>query len=293
MDYSTLSDIPLELPPQPALLGARRLLFGNPVARLVATQYAALADVRRSQAKTARSLSLANAEATNVSGFGSGYGYENEIREVEVALAYKKEIDDGFPPPSDSRQLYEHADQVLSRLLVSRPVERVIDFGVSYAYTDARLAQTHRGVQFVGVDRSVLTKALNEHAFQSAGDNLAFVASDIFAYLESGAPRSALWHMRTGVLLPKSFLAMLYAAAVRAGVEHICLFEPIGLSRQTMQPYRFSDMDQPSVALRDGMYIHNYTGLLTNAGFTVQRADLIKMDHPHKDVKILSITASR
>ncbi len=69
--------------------------------------------------------------------------------------------------------------------------------------------------------------------------------------------------------------------------------EPIGLSRQTLEPYRFSDEDQPSVALREGMFIHNYPGLLTQAGFRVTRAELLTLGHQHADIKIVSVTGER
>jgi len=259
----------------------------------VTAQTLSLRSRRALEDKSRASFALANASDENAAAFGSRFGYEDDLREMAVTIAYKKEIDDGFPQPSDSPHLYRHAEEVISSLVADSVIKRVINFGVSYAHVDAIVAAKFPALRVVGVDRSVLTKAYNERHF-SRLPNLDLVASDIFDYLRTIGPGdSLLWHMRTGLLLPKPFLSKLYRAAAESGVKHICLFEPIGLSRQTMEPYRFPDSDQPSVALRDGFYIHNYPGILAAAGYRVNRAELIKMAHPHPDVKILSITASR
>lgn len=293
MDYSHLSDIPAVLPPAPRFQRLRRLLFDNPLARVVASQHAGLKEIDALAEKTRRSIGKANADIGEDQAFESGFGYEDDIREVAVALAYKKQIDEGFPGKSDSKLLYQHVDQVLSERIANSKVSRVLNFGVSYAYCDAVLAAKFPNVTFTGTDRSTLTKALNEQCFGHLR-NMEFIAGDIFEHLKTHDLRDTLlWTMRTGLLLPKPFLARLYAAAAAAGVTQVTLIEPIGLSRETMKPYRFSDDDQPSVALREGMFIHNYPGILKRAGFTVERAELIRMDHPHPDVKILSITAKR
>ena len=294
MDYSHLSDIQVVLPPEQRFAWLRRALFGNPVAARVAAQHRAVQARNAKEKKTRDSVRLANAGVQNAAEFGSGYGYEDDLHEVSVAINYKKEIDAGYPGPSDSRNLYKNAEQTIASLIdQSRsPIDACIDFGVSYAYTDSLLAARFPTTRFIGLDRSVLTKALNQRYFGHQ-NNLDILATDIFDYLDKVTHECAiLWTMRTAAVLPKPFLERLYQAARGAGVKHICLFEPIGLSRETLQPYVFSDRDQPSVAYRHGMFIHNYPGILKSAGYTVNSATAVAMGHPHPDVKIISIIAS-
>lgn len=295
MDYAKLSEIPAHVQSR-KYLGLRKFLFGNRLAQFISANAVLVQSVQRSEEKTRRSIGLANESGESAAEFGSGFGYEDELHELAIAFRYKKEIESGFKLPSDSRLLYEHAERVLSQLInthrTGRPVRQVLNFGVSYAYTDNMLAAVFPDVQFIGVDRSRLTKAMNETEFPNS-PNLQFVASDVFDVLKAGAfADGCLWHMRTALLLPKPFLKSLYAAAAKAGIRHICLFEPIGISRQTLRPYQFSESEKPSVALRDGFFIHNYPHLLKEAGFAVERAELVATGHPHPDIRILSITAT-
>ncbi len=215
MNYAHLSQIPKVLPPAPRWMPLRRLLFGNRLARRIGAQAEALAAMDALEAKTAHSIPMANADLP-ASEFGSGYGYADDLREVAVAIQYQREIEAGFPDGGDSQGLYTHAQRILSDLIIRQAAPTVVDFGVSYAYVDATLAAAHPSVQFVGVDRSVLTKALNDRAF-SALANQRIIAGDIFEVLQHERfDGGILWTMRTLLLLPKPFLARLYRAAAAA-----------------------------------------------------------------------------
>ena len=124
--------------------------------------------------------------------------------------------------------------------------------------------------------------------------NMQFIADDVFQSLKKNKFDDGLFfHVRTLVLLPKVFIERLYEAVAQAKFQYIVCVEQIGISRQTLQAYQFSEEDQPSVAYRDMMYIHNYPALLKRAGFSVVRSEIVKTDHPHEDFHLLSITAKR
>lgn len=272
----------------------RRALFDNQMAEWIARNVSLINGYKEEEKNTLESVRRANALTACPAEFTSGYGYDDDLMEVGVALKYKKEISVGFDPTSDSLYLYQLAIEKVSDFLSAEETTpaTVVNFGVCYAYTDSILARKFPQTQFVGVDRSMLTKALNEAEFADL-PNIKFVASDINALLKNQKfHNGCLLHMRTAIYLPKQFVGDLYKLAAGAGIKKVVCIEPIGLSRQTFKPYHFSDEDQPSVVLRGRLLIHNYTGLLREAGFEIQSAELIKMAHPHPDVKTLCITAS-
>jgi hypothetical protein len=294
IDFNALSNLPPPCINKSKFYTLKKIIFKNAITKYIAAHYEWIVNSEKMSEITLQSFKMANlSPSQNAGEFGSGYGYDDEIREVAVAIQYKKEIDAEFQSMPDSSSLYRHVDEVISKLISEdSTINKVIDFGVSYAHTDALLAEKFPSIKFVGLDRSILTKAFNEQYFSHL-TNLELIASDIFEYFSKhNCNNSIFWTMRTTLLLPKDFLLKLYAEAFKAGVKYICLFEPIGISRETMKPYQFSYNDQPSVGLRDGMFIHNYPGILRSSGYSVHRAELINMRHPHPDVKVLSITAS-
>lgn len=215
------------------------------------------------------------------------------MSELQVAVKYAKQIQDGFKAPSESAKLYAHLDTVLSDLLRSNKIQTVLNFGVGYAHIDSLLASKFPYIQFIGTDRSRLTKTYNEMHFSHL-QNLHFVADDIFRFLDMEKERfkgGLFLTARMLLLLPKPFIEKLYKAVAQAGFRYVVCVEQAGISRQTLQCYRFSEDEQPSVAYRETMFIHNYPALLKNAGYSVSRAELIKTDHPHEDYRFLSITA--
>jgi len=222
--------------------------------------------------------------------FGSGFGYENATEELKCVMSYNQEVAENFKSPGESRKLYDHAQTVLKPLLSK--VQRLINFGVSYAYIDSLLAIQFKNVEFIGIDRSKFTKMYNEHCFNI--ENLKFVAGDIFDFLEDRTSTDDIFfHTRTLALLPKSFITKLYTKVQESNFKYIVGMEQIGISRQTGKPYEFSLDDQDSVIYRGPMFIHNYPWLLSQAGYKILNIELVKTDHSHLDYRILSFVAKR
>ena len=222
--------------------------------------------------------------------------YQNihdEIGEITTVFQYFNEIQAGFPNPTESKLLYQHIDNRLTDLFSTANTKTLVNFGVCYAHIDSVLASKFPEINFIGIDRSILTKAFNESKFDRLS-NLQFINDDIIHFLDNNKFEGGVFsHTRTLCLLPKVFINSLYEAIANARFRYIVCVEQFGISRQTFEPYRFSEEDQESVAYRDGMYIHNNPALLKNAGFSIERSELVKTDHPHEDFHFVSITAKR
>ncbi len=224
---------------------------------------------------------------------GSSYGYDDELTEIAVAVTYQKEVEHGLENSSgESAKLYEHAVSTLSGILSKDPsVKSVVNFGVSYAYVDSLLARKYPHVNFVGIDRSHFTRCLNEACFCHLS-NMRFVAADIFDYLSTKTFEDGVFfHCRTLTVLPPRFIEKLYLAAKSAGFKYIVGMEPMGISRQTGEPYEFSFEQRPSVVYRGIMCIHNYPEILRKAEYEVQSIELLKTGHEQSDYRILSFVA--
>jgi hypothetical protein len=226
--------------------------------------------------------------------FDSGYGYADEAREIAVVESNRNQIlsPDFARQRSESYALYQHAIPAMRRLLAeNQDIPSFVDFGVSYAHLDSIIAAEFPNIVFYGVDRSPQTKTFNERYFSDI-PNIQFHAADIMDFM-TDMPLSGgvLFHMRTLTLLPPAFIQTLYAKARQAGIRYVVGMECIGVSRQTNQPYRFSDQPQPSILFRNSLYLHNYPGLLYEAGYQVERSQLVKTAPRHKDAQILSFTA--
>ena len=242
--------------------------------------------------KTSKSIKLLESPIESAGNFDSPYGYEDDFRELKVALHYQKQSKD-LDIDSESKILYQHINSVCSVLIEKTNAKDFFNFGISYAYIDSVLAKQFPSVSFSGIDRSNFTKLLNELNFSNI-DNLTFHSGDVFDYLQNNQSQNGIFfHTRTLTLLPKEFIEKLYKSVTQAGFKYIVCMEQVGISRQTMKPYEFSEENQPSIAYREGMYIHNYPYLLEKVGFSVERSELLKTDQPHSDYRILSITAKK
>jgi hypothetical protein len=288
--YRGLSELPALAGDTPPHYRLKQFLFSNSLVERIVDSYEAFKKFELSVAKTQQSIERLQ-DFSKHEYSTEKYGYTNSLDELKTALGYKNEIERGFPRPGESKELYRHTELILSDLL--EEAKYLVNFGVCYAYIDSILALKYPDVQIIGIDRSKFTKLLNEGDF-SPKKNMQFVADDVMTFLANkDFENGVFFHTRTCCLLPKSFIELLYKEVAKAGFSQIVCIEQVGISRQTGVPYKFSNNDQPSVAFRWGMYIHNYPALLTKAGYTVTRAELLKTDHPHSDYRMLSITASR
>lgn len=143
---------------------------------------------------------------SHAAAFSSGYGYEDPAEETRVARMYKADILSGDYRNRETPALMVEADAVITKLLESGIIKRVVNFGVSYAHLDGELAKRFPGVQFIGIDRSQSVCALNRNEFDLP--NIEFLASDIFEWIEGQTDLSdtLFFHMRTAILLPEDFV---------------------------------------------------------------------------------------
>jgi hypothetical protein len=271
-------------------LGANKLILR--IAKIIIVD----SNITNTEKATSKLIELLNSkEGENANSYSSSYGYADDLVELKYAAAYEKEVREGLDGEnkSETKQLHEHAEAILTDLISKEKIKTLVNFGVSYAHVDSVLAGRFPDVQFIGIDRSQLTKAFNELHFSHL-PNLRFFAGDIFEYLEKNVCEGGVFlHSRTLLFLPNSFIEKLYKAVAKSKYKYIVCIESIGISRQTLRAYEFSDKDQPSVAYRGALIIHNYPGLLRKAGFAVERSELVKNDHFHEDYTYLSITAKR
>lgn len=233
-------------------------------------------------------LALANNDSSDL----EPLGYTGN-QEVNAFLNYQDELSNPHRlATSESRALYESQLNLLSEIL-PQGTTKLLNFGVCYAHVDSILARQFPDIEFHGVDRSLVTKALNESEFSTI-PNLRFFADDIFQHLKDYSYSGWLFfHSRTALLLSKSLLESIYASAYDAGFETIVGFEQIGLSRETLTPYTFSLQETPSVLFRQSMFIHNYPAILQKSGFQVERFSFLATSHPHPDFRIAAFTARR
>jgi hypothetical protein len=255
------------------------------------------ADVERDTAKFVRALRESTTSDPRATDLSSGFGYDNELAELGAAVQYRAEaIDPRFAEiKTESYALYEAIEKTMVELLTrERSARSVLNFGVGYMHVDAQLARRFPNVEFLGIDRSMLTQRFNERYF-SAIPNLRHLTGDVFDLLKSQRFDGAvLLHARTMVLLPPETIARLYDAARDAGFAYIVGFEQAGISRQTHRWYHFDEQsDTASVVYRGFMFLHNYPRLFKNSGYRLIDADVLKTRHPNPDFRILKLVAAR
>ena len=244
------------------------------------------------EAKTGRTIKIHDTQdIEDAQSFDSPFGYEDDFQELECAVKYNKQIQAGFPTPSESKILYEKVTEHLTNIFQKESIPVFLNFGINLAHIDNLLAEKFPEINFIGIDRSKLTKAFNETLFPPKR-NLELIAGDIFELLSTRDFNGGVFfHMRTCTFLPSGFLQELYSAVRKAGFRYIVGFEPMGISRQTGMPYVFSLDRQESVAYRGHAYIHNYPNYLLENGFSVAHSELIKTGHAHEDYRIVNFVA--
>ncbi len=240
-------------------------------------------------------------KAAHHPGSNYAFGYAQEIQELIMVDRYFHELKDvNF---DHSRLVlgpfYEHVIQKISALLKMEPsITEVINFGVNFAYIDSVLAKRFPAVRFVGIDRSAITKAYNDHYLKLTGrdaPNLEIVShNDILKFLEDRKLAGQLFlHIRTLIWMPEFFVDNLYRRLAQKECGFIFGVENIGISRQTGRPFEFTDSFQSSVYFRDRMALHNYPGLLTRHGFAVRESEIFKTNNPYADTHFVSVLAQR
>ena len=224
-----------------------------------------------------------------------GVGYEGDA-EVACFINYRNQIQNrATRGESEAWAMYDRQLELLPMLFndESNNLRGMMNFGVSFAHVDSTLAEKFPELQFRGIDRSKYTEVLNQIEYGSV-PNLKILTGDIFDELKNGDYANfALFHSRTAQLLPKPLINKLYNAAHDAGISHIVGFEPIGLSRETLEPYTFSLEDKESVWFRGSMFMHNFPGLLKSSGYEIKHWECLKTAHPQPDVRIIVFIAER
>lgn len=237
-------------------------------------------------------LSKGSPQDKEAQSFDSGFGYDSEFAELGYAEYYRQQILKGnlVSQKTESGILYNAVVPMIGSIIEQSSIMNVVDFGVSYGYVDSLIAELYPSVQIIGIDRSVLTKQYNERFFKIP--NLEFVAGDIFEYFESHPMRDAIcFHMRTLTCLPQSFVERFYDKCAHSGFKRIVGAEVCGISWETGQPYQFSINEKKSVCFRNGMFIHNYPGLLKKAGYSITESRLLKTNHPDPNYRVVIFAA--
>lgn len=269
-----------------------KFLYGSKFQSLFARLASVARSIENDIKRRERSLKF---EETRRSGNTSEHGYTDRYGDLKAALNYAIEVHSpGFSVSAlgESYMLYQEQLNSMREILKQGDVKRVFNFGICYAHIDALLAQEFPDVKFIGIDLSEHNKAFNECEFGHIS-NLEIITGDVFATFEKLDFEGALlFHSRTLVLLPTDFIKKFYAAAHKAGFRWVFGFEQHGLSEETVTPYTFDLSDRPSVYWRDRMYIHNYLGLVEEAGFKVTSADNFSTNHTSSDYKVLRFVGS-
>ena len=113
-------------------------------------------------------------------------------------------------------------------------------------------------------------------------------------HLENNKYANGLFvHIRTAVLLPKTFIHNLYGKLENSGFVQLYAVEPLGLSRRSGKNYEFSFADKESELYRRHMFIHNYPGILNLYKFNVNTLELFQTNHPHFDYRMLIVDAQK
>ena len=236
-----------------------------------------------------RITSLNKNRVKNPSTYGSGYGYEDEAEELKVALFYKSLVQ----PGRDAPKLFGHGANTIKRAIEASGAKRVVNFGVSYGVIDFWLAKRFSNVEFIGIDRAQAVKKLNDTDFNLP--NLNFVAADIMEYLgkETDLSGTLLFHMRTGTLLPQSFMEDLYAVASSAGLLGVVGIETYGYSWELGGLYYQSPNPKPSVSFRKTMILHNYEGMLRGVGLSLKSMEYVKLEKEEEGFRLQTFIALR
>jgi hypothetical protein len=153
----------------------------------------------------------------------------------------------------------------------------VVEVGVMCAEPLARVAHQYPDVSFIGLDRNLVVRQLNEQAYPLA--NMQFVEADALEWVNAQGTSldgGLLFHVRTAPFLYPAYLRALYGAASQAGVKYIALIEAYGLSLATLEYVELSEMHVDAEVRGGGLYHHRYPAYLLDAGFRISQCDHVR-----------------
>ena len=159
-------------------------------------------------------------------------------------------------------------------------IRNILNFGVFCGVPDFNVAKEFPEKKFIGVDREVKTKQLNESAFNLP--NLSFEALDMidityddrkevkdFIAKEIRNGEMMVFHARTTTLIYPEAVKKFYKSCADLKVKYIALYENMGMSREFMKYFDFDDMPQDAIPFFSIMMIHNYKKYLEDAGYEI------------------------
>jgi hypothetical protein len=249
--------------------------------------------------KTQHFKSLKELNEMNNSNFSidsNDFGYTGDVFSRELDFIHKYAVQTKnfslLNNKSESKELYERVIADLSRILSEGRIQNVFNFGIGYAFIDKQLAIKFPNINFFGIERSPAAKFYNDHDGVPA--NLKILQGDVILHLENNKYANGLFvHIRTAVLLPKTFIHNLYSKLEISGFVELYAVEQLGLSRRSGTNFGFSFADKESELYRRHMFIHNYPGILNMYKFNIKTLELFQTNHPHFDYRMLIVGAQK
>jgi hypothetical protein len=163
-----------------------------------------------------------------------------------------------------------------------------VNFGSLYGWLESEVKLL--GHDAYGVDRGEETRKLNSLEFPGP----KFIAADIFDFMTQQRFDGGLFcHINTGTYFLPTFLIKLYETAAAQGFRYIAIWEPSPVSRVTGRYYNYIEAEQPPQVARGPMLLNNYPNLLSRAGYSVLRQEIIKPPHPDPDFRSAFFCAKR
>ena len=244
--------------------------------------------------KSLKELSDMNKNSLNID--SSDFGYTGDVFSRELDFIHKYAVQtknfNSLNNKSESKALYERVISDLSSILNEGKIRNVFNFGIGYAFIDKQLAIKFPNINFIGIERSPAAKFYNDH--DGIPKNLKILEGDVISHLENNKYDHGLFiHIRTAVLLPKTFIQNLYSKLENSGFVELYAVEQLGLSRNSGTNFEFSLVDKKSELYRRHMFIHNYPGILNKFKFNIKIFELLQTNHPHFDYRMLIIDARR
>lgn len=206
--------------------------------------------------------------------FNSFYGY-NELQEIEKIFDNAK----GVKEKRKAGLFFDRINYAVNeteRLIKSDgKIKNLVSIGCSYAYYESIIAKKFNNVNVMCFDRSEHTSILNRKEFPLA--NMNFFYGDILNFVAKQSGDSTIFnHIWITTYLPKNLIENIYSNLNKNNVNYIILIEPIGISQETGQMYKFNFQDFPSVRYKKNIFIHNYPGILKKYNYSVESCELSK-----------------